>query len=76
MGADTAQNPCIATFGPGPAGERCGSCLRLKATRMPRIAESRVVEQTVYYCGLSFGARRVTAPACGRFEGAERAERV
>jgi hypothetical protein len=39
--------------------------------RMPDVHDGRLAEVTVYYCGLSYGTRRVTAPACGQYEGAE-----
>jgi hypothetical protein len=65
-----AENPCIGVYGPGPAGERCGGCLRLRATRLPDVWDGQPVEVTVYSCGLSAGARRVTAPSCGQFEAA------
>ena len=60
-------NPCIALYGAGPEGERCGSCLRLRATRIPRVEGGELREQTIYYCGLSAGGRRVTAPACAQY---------
>jgi hypothetical protein len=60
-------NPCITLYGAGPAGERCGSCLRLRATRIPCVQAGELREQTIYYCGLSAGARRVTAPACAQY---------
>ena len=60
-------NPCVTLYGAGPEGERCGSCLRLRATRIPSVQAGELREQTIYYCGLSAGARRVTAPACGQY---------
>ena len=54
-----AINPCIATYGQGPAAARCGSCAHLGATRAGA--------QTLYYCRYSGQPKRVTWPACANF---------
>lgn len=74
MAAVDAANPCIARYGAGPPEARCGSCLHLRAARLVDLDGGRVVERTSYYCGLTDGPRRVTAPACARFEEAYAAE--
>ena len=65
-------NPDIRFVGPGPEGERCGSCASLRATHVPTSSDANHVRdrQTLYYCGLTGAAKRVTWPACARFAAA------
>ena len=78
-----AANPCLTIFGPGPQGRLCGECANLRADHVlepsasggQRGDEARLrrtgpppKSYTHFYCTFSAGDRRVTAPACSRFE--------
>lgn len=61
-------NPCVAAYGPGPEGKRCGDCAHLIAHRFAK---------TYYKCDLrvqtasAASDHRVRWPACARFASAE-----
>jgi hypothetical protein len=58
-------NPCIALYGPGPAGQTCQGCQQLAAI---------AVNKTFYKCRLRKNTRgpgsdhRMRWPACAKFE--------
>lgn len=66
-------NPCIALYGNGPEGVKCGTCVHLYVKRYAN---------KYYKCGLRTSGglatdHRVNWPACGKYEeaGEEKAER-
>ena len=73
-------NPSVASFGRGPAACMCGSCANLGAIHIPTVPSPALVSrdsepgrnqesfvQTLYYCLIDQGPKRVSWPACSRF---------
>ena len=60
-----APNPCVALYGPGPAGKRCKDC---------RLLYAKHYSGTYYKCKLRTNTNgpgtdhRVNWPACGKFD--------